>query len=727
VKSPQLKKDCMDRVALGAILLLVAGAVMHPLITGSGRSIPNPASAQTIPPSDPVVEPPATAPAATPEFRAVRGREGFWRVVQSLDGAWWFCSPAGRLEFMNNVTTVQPFQQARDPGGIHFVSRDWNGGIDGATGDIDTWAARTLVRVRDVGFKGLGAWSHPTFHRFNIPMTRDLNLWTWMKPESRRFYSPEWHTTAARAVETQVVPLRDNANLIGYFIDNELDWGDGNAGPARYFDYLAADDPNRLEVIKVIQSIWPTVEQFNADWEASLSDFKELESWQSLPHEKQQAYGRLFAAWLSHLAEDYFRTTTELIRRHDPNHLIMGVRFRGYAPREVVRASRDFTDAQSINYYVSDGRLDPDMFRMMYEESGQPIIVTEYSFHALDGRSGNRNTVGFAAQVLDQQARADGYRLYTSRMARVPFVIGCDWFQWSDEPPSGRSHDGEDVNFGIVDIDDHPYELLTTAVRETTSRLNELHAGSTSLDQSTDPWRESFAQKPSFHVPYIGDSIVVNGELSDWPLAAKLTGIRHSQTIGLERSSLPPPRVFLGWSDKGLYAGIEVFDNDIQGVPPKGWWWTRDHVEFWVATRPPPANQDGYDVHSHQFFFVPNDWPGEDGLLGLVGQWHRPGDAIKDHLIPHPKIKNVARVRPDRYVVEMFIPADALHDFDPANHPELAFNIHVRNFQHAIDYFWSAPKEVMTQLRPNTWGPLKLAPPAGSNIARTESAPAAGN
>jgi hypothetical protein len=40
----------------------------------------------------------------------------------------------------------------------------------------------------------------------------------------------------------------------------------------------------------------------------------------------------------------------------------------------------------------------------------------------------------------------------------------------------------------------------------------------------------------------------------------------------------------------------------------------------------------------------------------------------------------------------------------------MAFNIHVRNYQHAIDYFWSAPKEVMTQLRPETWGVLKLAP-----------------
>ena len=64
------------------------------------------------------------------------------------------------------------------------------------------------------------------------------------------------------------------------------------------------------------------------------------------------------------------------------------MRFRGFAPPEIVKASRGYTDAQSINYYVNDGRLDEEMFRMMNEESDQPVILSEYSFHALDGRSG---------------------------------------------------------------------------------------------------------------------------------------------------------------------------------------------------------------------------------------------------------------------------------------------------------------------------------------------------
>ncbi len=655
------------------------------------------------------------------QYRAVRGSAGFWRLVQDQNGVWWFLSPDDKLEFLNTVTTVQPAQKGRHESGPHYVSRDWNGGIT-REGDIDTWAAATLRRVLDSGFKGLGAWCHPVFHDLDVPVARDLNLWTWMSGSGKRLYSPDWATVAEYAVSSQVAHLRDNRNLIGYFTDNELDWGDGSSGPGTYFDHLPPDDPNRLEVIKVIRSVWTSIDAFNADWEMDVADWSELNTWQKLPHEPAPAYGRLFSAWLSHLAEDYFRITSDLVRKYDPNHLILGVRFKGYAPLEVVRASRDYTDAQSLNYYVSDARLDDDLFEMMYEQSGhQPIIIGEYSFHSLDGRSGNRNTVGFSAQVLDQQARADGYRLFTTRLARLPYVIGADWFQWSDEPPSGRISDGEDVNFGVVDIDDNPYELLVNSIRETAPRLNALHAASHE-DGYGDVFRESFAEKPVVNVPYLVKPIYLNGELSDWPAETRLTGVRHAQTVGLERSRLPLPNIHLGWNEDGLFMGMEIFDDDIQGAPPQGWWWTRDHVEFWISSRPPGSDQNGYDVYSHQFFFVPVDFPGKDNLAGIIGQWHRPGDALQDSLIPHPQIKNAARVLPGRYVVEMFIPNAAINGFDPVNQPAMAFNIHVRNFQHAISYFWSAPKEIMTQLRPSTWGHMYLDPKPDAPLIESAAA-----
>ena len=76
----------------------------------------------------------------------------------------------------------------------------------------------------------------------------------------------------------------------------------------------------------------------------------------------------------------------------------------------------------------------------------------------------------------------------TTRLARVPYVIGADWFQWMDEPPSGRVRDGEDVNFGVVDVADNPYAILVDAVRATTPLLNGLHQKSMSGSYA-DVWR----------------------------------------------------------------------------------------------------------------------------------------------------------------------------------------------------------------------------------------------
>lgn len=716
----------MDRISFIAMLLLAAGLCAYPYVTGHPHQTEPPtAAASTLDHTvDALINPPTPAKAALPvpapvvmtSPDPVKGSAGYWRLAKSTDGVWWFLSPKEHPEFLNTVTTVQPIQFGREKDGIHYVSSDWNN-RSSTDGDLQTWAQKTAARVLNTGFKGLGAWSHPVFHSMDIPVTRDLNISTWVPQSARRLYTPEWATTAEAAVAAQVTPLKENANLIGYFIDNELDWSDAGAGPTRFFDHLPTDDPNRREVVSVIRALWPNLADFNRDWSENLNEWSDLDAWQSLPHEQAHAYGRLASAWLSHMSEDYFKITTTLIRKYDPNHLILGVRFRGQAPREVVRASKNYTDAQSINYYVSDARLDEQMFRMMYEDSGQPIIISEYSFHSLDGRSGDRNTVGFAAQVLDQKARADGYRLFTTRAARVPYIIGVDWFQWSDEPPSGRASDGEDVNFGVVDVDDNPYEMLASAIKETSPLLNPAHVRSTA-DSQTDVWRESFDNKPTVAVPHLTHPINLNGELSDWSAECKLQGVRHSQTVGLERSSLPLPNVYLGWTDAGVYVGIEVFDRDIVGAPANGWWWTRDFAEFWISTRPVAPEQHDYDVYSHQFFFVPNSWPGEDGVAGTVGQWHRPGDALKDNLVPHPEIRSAARVLPDRYVVEMFIPAKALNGFDPEHHPVMAFNFHAHNFQQATDYFWSAPKEVMTQVRPGTWGAMMLDGADASNIAR---------
>jgi hypothetical protein len=337
----------------------------------------------------------------------------------------------------------------------------------------------------------------------------------------------------------------------------------------------------------------------------------------------------------------------------------------------------------------------------------------------MDDRSGDRDTVGFSAQVPDQEARAEGYRLMTTRLARVPYIVGADWFQWCDEPPLGRASDGEDVDFGVVDVHDRPYPLLVEAIQKTAPLLDPIHARSAG-DSQSDVWRESYTIKPAMHVPFMAHQLVMDGDVTRLTALAQLDGLRREQTVGLDRSKVRTPDVYLGWSQQGLYIAMVVYDGDIVTAPASAWWWTRDNAEMFLSTRPVTNDEINYDVNCHQFFIVPRD--ATEGNAPVVGQWHRDGDTLKDNVIPYPEIQRTVKILPDRYIAEIFLPAKVMHGFDPDHYKTLAFNIHIRDFSSAADFFWSAPKSSRTELRPNTWGTLYLDPPLPAAIAHTAQA-----
>jgi hypothetical protein len=114
----------------------------------------------------------------------------------------------------------------------------------------------------------------------------------------------------------------------------------------------------------------------------------------------------------------------------------------------------------------------------MWEITGRPVLVTEFSYFAVDNLSGNDNTFWAGeGRVLTREQRAYGYRAFVEGLAGTSFVIGCDWFQWADEPPTGR-HDGENLNCGIVSIYDQPYPEMIKTVKETSERVNKIHSKS---------------------------------------------------------------------------------------------------------------------------------------------------------------------------------------------------------------------------------------------------------
>jgi hypothetical protein len=90
-----------------------------------------------------------------------------------------------------------------------------------------------------------------------------------------------------------------------------------------------------------------------------------------------------------------------------------------------------------------------------------PLIIGEFHFGALDRGMFHTGLVPTASQ----KARAQAYQEYVLGALRHPQFVGCHWFQYQDEPTTGRVYDEENYQIGLVDIADTPYPEIIAVTR----------------------------------------------------------------------------------------------------------------------------------------------------------------------------------------------------------------------------------------------------------------------
>jgi len=123
-----------------------------------------------------------------------------------------------------------------------------------------------------------------------------------------------------------------------------------------------------------------------------------------------------------------------------------------------VKACADVADVVSFNLYYRE--INPDDWTGPNELS-KPIIIGEFHFGALDRGMFHEGLV----PCIDQRERAQAYAAYVRSVATCPAFVGCHWFQYVDEPITGRWFDGENYNIGMVDVTDTPYPELIEAAK----------------------------------------------------------------------------------------------------------------------------------------------------------------------------------------------------------------------------------------------------------------------
>ena len=202
-----------------------------------------------------------------------------------------------------------------------------------------------------------------------------------------------------------------------------------------------------------LKSKYGDIAKLNAAWGTKHESWDALMASREAP-DKKNAQTDL-TDFYTKAAEQYFRTVRDAIKAVAPNQLYLGCRFAWVNDRAAIAAGK-YCDVVSYNLYkrtVTDFK---------YPGDDKPLIIGEFHFGALDRGMFHPGLV----PVENQADRAQAYQDYVLGAVRHPQFVGTHWFQWKDEPPTGRVYDEENYQIGFLDIADTPYRETIAASRE---------------------------------------------------------------------------------------------------------------------------------------------------------------------------------------------------------------------------------------------------------------------
>ena len=426
---------------------------------------------------------------------------GYFRV-EEVDGRWWFIAPNGHLYFATGIDCVlagaHPFWDETVASAYAWIppksglfaaawGMRWQGKYypdgtspshyranlvrtSGADHLDDGAMALAMRRLLAWGFTSIGNWSDDSLFATKQlpyvtvgPNTGDVKTMR-AADKIHDVYDPGF-SAEARRVSMDLARYRDDAWCLGHFVDNEVDWDDL---PRKVLE-RGPESFARNRWVGTLKASYGSVDRLNTAWKTSATswDTLRLDRKSGAWSEGARADATVFRG---EFADAWYRIWGEAIRAADPHHLVLGSRLHGgNRPDEVVKAAGRWMDVVSFNIY--EERPDPKECARWHALTGKPLFIGEYGFNSLDD-----GLLTTAVPVASREERGTGYRYYTEQMAAQPSFVGGHFFQYLDEPITGR-FDHETSFNGFVKVSGIPDPFLVAAARATNPRIYAVHAG----------------------------------------------------------------------------------------------------------------------------------------------------------------------------------------------------------------------------------------------------------
>ena len=323
------------------------------------------------------------------------------------------------------------------------------------------WRDRAIKRFQDWHLNTLGAWCDGALNGAKkLPRTSFAASWgTCPKIPGVNVpdvFDPAFEQAVKGSAE-RVAAERDDPWLIGYFTANEMGWyGDWQNGKNLVCLIHMAEESLAAKQawLAFLRERHRDVAALNRSWGTEFKDFAQVAAdRKKLP--KAAGAREDAAVFLARFAERYFKLTTAAIKQHAPHRLVLGARHSQSSSAEVLAANGRYCDVLSATLY---GRSPRGELGKALAFTDKPWIVGEFHFQAKDAGLTIRNIDG---TLPDQAGRGDAYQDYVCDGLGLGNLVGMHWFEYIDEPATGRFNHGKDGgeahNIGWVDVNDRPY------------------------------------------------------------------------------------------------------------------------------------------------------------------------------------------------------------------------------------------------------------------------------
>ena len=435
---------------------------------------------------------------------------GFFRT-EKVDGKWWLVDPDGHLFFSHGVdcvttsaTTGTGFREnyfawlpAKDDPQFgafwsvrtspeahgfykepeHVPYDKFNFAMANALRKYGSnWekecAERAHVRMRAWGLNTIANWSSaavrdmrrtPYTASFGTrgPMIEGSTGW-WGK--LRDPFTQEFAANVRESAAKEAERSGEDPWCIGWFVDNELSWGSNDREIGRAVLRSPADQPAKAAARNLLAAKYGSTEALNNAWGTSYDSWDAFLAATDVPDEER--CGQDLADIHRAVVSRYFRTVRNAIKAVAPHRLYLGCRI-AWGHDVVYEESARYCDVVSVNTYNRAPVRD-----LPKNAVDKPMIIGEFHFGALDRGIFHTGLV----PVRDQNERADCYRAYVGACLDHPHYVGTHWFQWMDQPLTGRG-DGENYQIGFVTITDAPYPELVQAARDVAATMYQRRSG----------------------------------------------------------------------------------------------------------------------------------------------------------------------------------------------------------------------------------------------------------